>query len=64
MKAKRITNLICWAIVAIALIGYVCVEWSRQGCAWQSLVLAAAWYSILTAGLWYITDNAIRSTNN
>lgn len=61
MKTKRIINIVCWAIVAITLIGYVCLEWHRQGCGWQSLAFAGFWYGILTSGMCYLVDNAIRS---
>ena len=60
MKTKRIINIVCWAIVAITLIGYVCAEWHRQGCGWQSMTMAALWYGILTSGMCYLVDNAIR----
>lgn len=60
MKTKRIINIVCWAIVAITLIGYVCVEWRSQGCGWQSMTMATLWYGILTSGMCYLVDNAIR----
>lgn len=60
MKAKRIINLVVWLVVAVALVIGVCVEWHRQGCGWQSLVMAVSFYGVLSAGLWYAVDAMIR----
>ena len=60
MKAKRIINMVVWLVVAVALVVYVCLECHRQGCGWQSLVLAISFYGVLSAGLWYAVDEMIR----
>lgn len=60
MKAKRIINMVVWAVIAVSLVVGVCVAWHRQGCGWQSLVLAISFYGVLSAGLWYAVDDMIR----
>lgn len=60
MKAKRIINAVFWAVLAIVLVVYVCIEWHRQGCSVSSLALAAALYLAGCGAFWFIFDEHIR----
>ena len=44
MKTARLINAAIWAAIGIALTTYVCIEWHRQGCGWNSLWAAIAFY--------------------
>ena len=50
MKKRTIFST-AWAMVSLALIAFVCVEWHRQGCGVWSLVAAISFYGVLSAGL-------------
>ena len=50
MKKRNIFRT-AWAIVSLALIAFVCVEWNRQCCGIWSLVAAVSFYGVLSAGL-------------
>ena len=56
---RRIIGVV-FAVCCVALVAYVCFEWYRMGCGWQSLVLAISFYGVLSAGLWYAVDEMIR----
>ena len=43
MKARIITGII-FAVIAIILIVYVCIEWNKNGCGWESLACMIAMY--------------------
>ena len=47
-----------WAVVSLALIAFVCVEWHRQGCGVWSLVAAISFYGILSTGLMIAVEDA------
>lgn len=59
MTRARKINATIWAIVAIAVITMVCVQWHRQGCEASSLIAAIAFYASASAALWKTTDSAI-----
>ena len=61
MKTKRIINAVCWAVLAVAIITSVCIEWSRQDCGAGSVVLASALYLLFCGGFGYMIDEAIRN---
>ena len=48
---KRTIFRTAWAVVSLALIAFVCVEWHRQGCGVLSLIAAISFYGVLSAGL-------------
>ena len=50
MKKRNIFRTV-WAVVSLALIAFVCVEWHKQGCGVWSLVAAVSFYGVLSAGL-------------
>ena len=50
MKKRNIFRT-AWAVVSLALIAFVCVEWYRQGCGVCSLIAAISFYGILSSGL-------------
>ena len=56
---KRTIFRTAWAVVSIALIAFVCVEWHRQGCGVWSLVAAISFYGILSAGLMIAVEDVI-----
>ncbi|MDY2942937.1 MAG: hypothetical protein SOT07_04490 [Paludibacteraceae bacterium] len=60
MKTRRIVNMVIWALVALVLIALVCVEWHKQGCAWQSLAMGAAWYGALSIGGCVLVDDILK----
>lgn len=37
-----------------------CVEWHKQGCAWQSLAMGAAWYGALSIGGCVLVDEILK----
>ena len=48
---KRTIFRTALAMISLALIAFVCVEWHKQGCGVWSLVAAVSFYGILSAGL-------------
>ena len=48
---KRTIFRTAWAMISLALISLVCVEWHRQGCGVWSLVATVSFYGVLSAGL-------------
>ena len=50
MKKKTIFRT-AWAVVSLALIALVCVEWHKQGCGVWSLIAAVSFYGFLSAGM-------------
>ena len=58
MKKRAIFRMV-WAVVSLALIAFVCVEWHRQGCGIWSLVAAVSFYGVLSAGLMVAVEDVI-----
>lgn len=58
MKKRNIFRT-AWAVVSLALIAFVCVEWHRQGCGVWSLVAAISFYGILSAGLMVAVEDVL-----
>lgn len=58
MKKRNIFRTV-WAVVSLALISFVCVEWHRQGCGVWSLVAAISFYGVLSAGLMVAVEDMI-----
>ena len=58
MKKKTIFRT-AWAMISLALIAFVCVEWHRQGCGIWSLVAAISFYGVLSAGLMIAVEDMI-----
>ena len=56
---KRTIFRTSWAVVSLALIALVCVEWHRQGCGVWSLVAAVSFYGVLSAGLMIAAEDVI-----
>ena len=48
---KRTIFRTAWAVVSLALIAFVCVEWHRQGCGVWSLIADVSFYGVLSAGM-------------
>ena len=48
-----------WAVVSLALIAFVCVEWYKQGCGVWSLVAAVSFYGFLSAGLMIAVEDIV-----
>ena len=59
MKRVRIGWAIFCAVIDIALIVWVCIEWSKTGSAWWSLVLAGAFYTVGAFTVWNEIDNIL-----
>ena len=59
MKKRNIFRT-SWAVVSLALIAFVCVEWHKQGCGVWSLIAAISFYGILSAGLLIAVDDMIK----
>lgn len=60
MKTKRIINASFWAVVAIALCIAVVIEWAKQGCPAQSLVMGCTFYLTSCAALCGVIDQTIQ----
>ena len=58
MKKMTIFRM-AWAMVSLALIAFVCVEWHRQGCGVWSLIAAISFYGVLSAGLMVAVEDVI-----
>ena len=58
MKNRTIFRT-AWAVVSLALIAFVCVEWHKQGCGVWSLVAAVSFYGVLSAGLMIAVEDMI-----
>ena len=56
---KKIIFRTAWAVVSLALIAFVCVEWHRQGCGVWSLMAAISFYGVLSAGLMVAVEDVI-----
>ena len=48
-----------WAVISLALIAFVCVEWHRQGCCIWSLIAAISFYGVLSAGLMIAVEDVM-----
>ena len=57
---KKIFNRIFWVLVALGLCTLVCVQWSNDGCGWQSIVMAAAFYCALCFGGYVLVDDILK----
>lgn len=60
MKTARRINAAIWAAIGITLTTWVCVEWHKQGCGWDSLLVGAAFYSVCSIGFCLFIDLSIR----
>lgn len=60
MKTVRIINAAFWAVVAIALCIAVTVEWIKQGCPEQSVVIGCVYYLASSAALCRVIDQSIQ----
>lgn len=58
MKKRNIFRA-AWAVVSLAMIAFVCVEWHRQGCGVWSLVAAMSFYGALSAGLMIAVEDVM-----
>ena len=58
MKKRNIFRTV-WAVVSLALIALVCVEWHKQGCGVWSLVAAVSFYGVLSAGFMMAVEDVI-----
>ena len=56
---KRTIFRTAWAVVSLALIAFVCVEWHRQGCGVWSLIAAISFYGVLSAGLMIAVEDVM-----
>lgn len=57
---KRTIFRTAWAVVSLALIAFVCVEWHRQGCGVWSLVAAVSFYGVLSAGFLIAVEDVVK----
>ena len=46
MKTARRINAAIWAAIGITLTTWVCIDWYKQGCGWDSLWAAIALYGM------------------
>lgn len=60
MKTVRIINAAFWAAVAIALCIAVTVEWIKQGCLVQSVVIGCVYYLASSVALCGVIDKTIQ----
>lgn len=60
MKTVRIINAAFWAVVAIALCIAVTVEWIKQGCPEQSLIIGCVFYLAISAAFCRVIDLSIQ----
>lgn len=60
MKTVRIINAAFWAVVAIALCIAVTVEWIKQGCLAQSVIIGCVYYLASSAALGRVIDLTIQ----
>ena len=58
MKKRTIFRM-AWAVVSLALIALVCVEWHKQGCGVWSLIAEISFYGVLSAGLMIAVEDVI-----
>ena len=58
MKKRNIFRT-SWAVVSLALIAFVCVEWHKQGCGVLSLIAEVSFYGALSAGLLIAVEDVI-----
>ena len=56
---KKIIFRTAWAVVSLALIAFVCVEWHKQGCGVWSLIAAISFYGVLSTGLLIAVEDVI-----
>ena len=64
MKRLRIGWGIFCAICDIALTVFVCMEWSKTGSAWWSLVLAGVFYTIGCINVWKFFDDLFKKAQS
>lgn len=60
MKTVRIINVAFWAVVAIALCIAVTVEWIKQGCPEQSIIIGCVYYIASSVALCGLIDKTIQ----
>lgn len=60
MKTARRINAAIWAAIGIALTTYVCIEWHKQGCGWDSLWAAIVFYGMFSLCFCGVVDEHIK----
>ena len=61
MKRVRIGWAIVCAAIDIALVVLVCMEWSKNGSPWWSLILAGVYYTIGAIAVWWTIDDVFQA---
>lgn len=61
MKRVRIGWAIFCAIIDIALVVWVCIEWAKTGSPWWSLILAGVYYTIGAIAVWWTIDDVFQA---
>ena len=57
---KRTIFRTAWAVVSLAFIAFICVEWHKQGCGVWSLIAEVSFYGALSAGLMIAVEDVIK----
>lgn len=60
MKTARRINAAIWAAIGITLTIWVCIEWHKQGCGWDSLWVGGLWNITLSLCIGLVIDNHIK----
>lgn len=60
MKTFLLINRIFWAVIALIISIAVAVEWTRQGCPFQSVVMAWCFYIPACAALCFTIDQTVQ----
>ena len=60
MKQLRIAWAIFCAIIDIALVACVCIEWAKTGSPWWSLILAGVFYTVGAIAVWWTIDDVLQ----
>ena len=64
MKQLRIAWAIFCAIIDIALVACVCIEWAKTGSPWWSLILVGVFYTVGAIAVWWMIDNVFQSAQD
>ena len=60
MKTARLINAAIWAAIGITLTTWVCIEWHKQGCGWDSQWVAIAFYGTFSICFCLFVDEHIK----
>lgn len=60
MKTVRIINAAFWAVVAVALCIAVTLEWTKQGCPAESVIIGCVYYLAVNVALCVVIDQTIQ----